>query len=126
MAGAARPRLTTSWTALARSTRSCRRWRKSSWKSSTKATLSSRSWRWQLGSHCHPSTGLRARRLELLALNFPEARAWTKARWSLRLDVLDACACLWTAGRLANGSAKKVPTGKIQRDSRGLPMRICY
>jgi predicted RNase H-like nuclease len=67
-----------------------------------------------------------ARRLELLALDFPDARAWSRARWGLRLDVLDACACLWTAGRLANGAAKKVPAGKVERDGRGLPMRICF
>lgn len=66
------------------------------------------------------------RRLDLLALDFPEARAWTKVRWGQRLDVLDACACLWTASRLAQGSAQKVPAGKVQRDGRGLPMRICY
>lgn len=40
----------------------------------------------------HSPEGM-TRRIKLLASDFPEARAWTKARWSLRLDVLDACAC---------------------------------
>ena len=73
----------------------------------------------------HSPAGM-ARRMELLTKDFPEAGAWAKARWSLRLDVMDACACLWTASRLAGGEATTIPAGKIERDGRGLQMRICY
>jgi predicted RNase H-like nuclease len=73
----------------------------------------------------HSPAGM-ARRMALLTTDFPEAGAWTKARWSLRLDVVDACACLWTASRLAAGAAITIPAGKVPRDGRGLQMRICY
>lgn len=38
-------------------------------------------------------------------------------------DLNDACAALWSARRIAAGDARAFP-GEIQRDSKGLPMRI--
>ena len=40
-------------------------------------------------------------------------------------DLLDACAAAWTAGRVAYGTAKRLPPDP-PRDSRGLRMEIVY
>lgn len=40
-------------------------------------------------------------------------------------DILDACACLWSAGRLARGKALRVPDDP-PLDTRGLEMAIYY
>jgi predicted RNase H-like nuclease len=42
-----------------------------------------------------------------------------------RDDFLDACAALWTAGRIYRGTAKRLPSAeKLERDEHGLDMAI--
>jgi predicted RNase H-like nuclease len=41
-------------------------------------------------------------------------------------DVLDACACCWTAQRIFEGAARRLPEGEPPRDRRGLRMEIWY
>ena len=40
-------------------------------------------------------------------------------------DVLDACAALWTAGRIFLGTAMRIPE-IIERDARGLDMAMWF
>ena len=76
-------------------------------------------------SRPHPP-GLEARRALLEANGFPGGflREWHFP--STRVgpdDVLDACACAWTAGRIAEGRAVRFPDDP-PRDGRGLRMEI--
>jgi predicted RNase H-like nuclease len=77
----------------------------------------------------HTAEG-QAQRLELVAEAFgPSAYvdAWTQLgeRKSLRKDLLDAFACLWTARRIQQGTALSLPA-EPETDSAGLPMAIWY
>jgi predicted RNase H-like nuclease len=71
--------------------------------------------------------GERERMAALVARGFPESFV-TSAPPELRVgrdDFLDACAALWTAGRIYRGAAKRIPT-MIERDARGLDMAIWF
>jgi len=39
-------------------------------------------------------------------------------------DLLDACVLAWSAGRIAEGTAERVPEGSVHVDARGLRMEI--
>lgn len=71
------------------------------------------------------SSGGRRQRIELLETVFPgvEARIQSqpRGRW---LDCIDAVACLWTATRVRDGRAERLPPGAIETDGRGLRMEI--
>ncbi|MCU1394643.1 MAG: putative succinyl-CoA transferase [Ilumatobacteraceae bacterium] len=69
----------------------------------------------------HASDGLE-RRTALIEAEFgPVPRRLPGAT---RDDILDAYATLWTAERFAAGRQRDLPEGIVQRDSRGLRMRI--
>ncbi len=71
--------------------------------------------------------GARQRRHALIAQGFPESFVMTKAA-ELRIpqdDFLDACAALWSARRIYQESAKRIPE-MIEHDARGLEMAIWY
>lgn len=70
--------------------------------------------------------GLEARRTLLEAHGFPSDVLREKHFASSRVgpdDVLDACACAWTAGRIAEGNALQFPDDP-PRDGTGLRMEI--
>ena len=70
--------------------------------------------------------GLQLRR-ELLAAGGVPVKAVEAGAAGLRGcgsdDVLDACACAWTAGRIARGQARRMPA-EPERDAHGLRMEI--
>jgi predicted RNase H-like nuclease len=68
-----------------------------------------------------------ALRRELLARNgFPVSRlqhpAWPKSKVA-EDDILDACACAWSAARIARGEHISLPA-EPEFDARGLRMQI--
>ncbi len=65
-------------------------------------------------------------RVELVASAMGGVRGWLASHPGLRLDVLDACACLVTARRVRDGQAQSLPAPPIPRDPLGLPMAIWY
>lgn len=70
--------------------------------------------------------GLDARRRLLEHAGFPPGILWeTSIRRSKAGldDVLDACACAWTAGRISTGAARRFPA-QPPLDARGLRMEI--
>jgi predicted RNase H-like nuclease len=70
--------------------------------------------------------GERQRIGALKSVGFPGAfLATLKKLRSARDDFLDACAALWTAARIYNGVAKRLPNAeKLERDEHGLDMAI--
>ena len=66
----------------------------------------------------------RAARLAALRPHFPSIDSLTVPRGAAWDDVLDACALLWTARRVASGDALRLPEGPAQRDDRGLRAEI--
>ena len=71
------------------------------------------------------SEGAQARRL-LLSEAFAAPLASVTIPQGAALDDLhDACAAVWTAGRVADGTAKRLPPAP-PRDSRGLRTEIVY
>ncbi len=69
---------------------------------------------------------IRLRLLRRAAPRFDPAAVRAKLRPALvtRDDVVDAVACLVAARRIAEGKARVLPTGGIERDTRGLRMEI--
>jgi predicted RNase H-like nuclease len=68
----------------------------------------------------------RAHRQRLLLADFSEVAEINPCRKASE-DALDAYACLWTARRIAAGTAKWVPTEGDETDSElGIPMRIWF
>ncbi len=67
-----------------------------------------------------------AARLDLLRGVFPDIddAIAVFARPAARTDILDACALLWTARRVIEGSAVVLPHSDPPRDARGLRMEI--
>ena len=77
----------------------------------------------------HESRGRRTR-IRLVdacfgAGTFTQARAGLARSAASDDDVLDALACLWSAGRIMAGRLCVLPEAP-PRDSRGLRMEICY
>ncbi len=73
----------------------------------------------------HTGEGRRLR-MELLSLYFPSLPEEVAAHPSLVEDALDAFACLWTAGRIADGRGRHVPSDSEETDSKGIRMAIWY
>jgi predicted RNase H-like nuclease len=71
------------------------------------------------------SSGGRRQRIELLETVFPGVEALIQSqprgRW---LDCTDAVVCLWTATRVRDGRAERLPRRAIETDCRGLRMEI--
>jgi len=71
------------------------------------------------------SSGGRGQRIGLLEASFPGVRALIASQpRGVWLDCTDALICLWTAERLRDGRAMRLPSGVEERDSRGLRMEI--
>jgi predicted RNase H-like nuclease len=66
----------------------------------------------------------RASRLAALRPHFPSIDSLTVPRGAAWDDVLDAYALLWTARRVALGTALRLPAGAAQRDAKGLRAEI--
>ena len=64
-------------------------------------------------------------RLRLLEPHFPGIFQWVADNQSCATDVIDAFAMLWTARRVGNGEAQRLPKSP-EYDSRGLRMEIAY
>jgi predicted RNase H-like nuclease len=82
---------------------------------------------WRRRSNRRPSPEGMALRRELLARNgFPVSRlqhpAWPKSKVA-EDDILDACACAWSAARIARGEHISLPA-EPEFDARGLRMQI--
>jgi predicted RNase H-like nuclease len=71
--------------------------------------------------------GERERLQALIAQGFPERFMVAKLAGlrSGRHDFLDACAAMWTATRIYQGTAQRIPV-TAERDSRGLDMAIWF
>ena len=78
----------------------------------------------QLRSGKHSDEG-RQYRVQLLERHYPRVRERLRAHAGLRseLDIIDGFACLWTARRLLNGNATRLPF-ESQLDEHSLRMEI--
>lgn len=69
----------------------------------------------------------RTERLTLIASHFPDApRRIAAMPTSIRGDAVDAYALLWSARRVRAGSARRLPDGWVETDSRGLRCEMVW
>lgn len=87
-------------------------------------------WAWNGGQPMqHPKRSSQGRddRRQLVERSYPGVFEVVRSSFTKRQvaddDILDACAALWTAERIAAGAAESIPT-TIEHDGRGLRMEI--